>query len=422
MNMIGGMKKTASRLALVAGASVLATSAMAADLGGDCCADLEERIAELEATTVRKGNRVVSLTLYGQVNRAMHWHDDDIFGTEREGKTTFADNEGRSGSRFGMRGSGSLSSDVSIGYRIELTIDGNRAGGSTRRPGTGVRLANVYVDSKMYGRVTIGQQSTATDGIAEIALGSYFTPFGSENDGAVSGHAGIVTPGVDGGRAEGIRYTSPVLAGFTVSAFYGQAATFRDEEDYWDVALRYANEFNGVRLAWGIGYSENEVGTNAEVSTLATSGSILHVPTGLFFNAGYASVEDDRAFAVTAATLPTGPGVVGLPVNVGANTGTIGFTGFDFDFWNVGAGITGKWSSLGSTTFAGDFGMVSYDGLSNFTAGAVGDDGRYFGFGLVQNIDATATDIYLSYRNYKLDNNLGIDSVNVVTAGMRVKF
>ncbi|MDX2204604.1 MAG: porin, partial [Hyphomicrobiaceae bacterium] len=36
-------------------------TAKAADLGGDCCADLEERVADLEATTVRKGNRKVSL-------------------------------------------------------------------------------------------------------------------------------------------------------------------------------------------------------------------------------------------------------------------------------------------------------------------------------------------------------------------------
>ncbi len=42
-------------------------SASAADLGGNCCADLEERIAELEATTARKGNRKVSLTVSGWV-------------------------------------------------------------------------------------------------------------------------------------------------------------------------------------------------------------------------------------------------------------------------------------------------------------------------------------------------------------------
>jgi len=66
--MTGGLKKTTSRLALVAAAGFLMggmtlTPAVAADLGGDCCADLEERVAELEATTVRKGNRKVSLTI-----------------------------------------------------------------------------------------------------------------------------------------------------------------------------------------------------------------------------------------------------------------------------------------------------------------------------------------------------------------------
>jgi hypothetical protein len=50
----------------------------AADLGGDCCADLEERVAELEATTVRKGNKKVSITLYGQVNRAILFWDDHV--------------------------------------------------------------------------------------------------------------------------------------------------------------------------------------------------------------------------------------------------------------------------------------------------------------------------------------------------------
>ena len=75
--MIGGLlSKSTSRLALLAAAGlfvggVAMPSAKAADLGGDCCADLEERVAELEATTVRKGNRKVSLTLYGWVNKGI---------------------------------------------------------------------------------------------------------------------------------------------------------------------------------------------------------------------------------------------------------------------------------------------------------------------------------------------------------------
>ncbi|MFO7297388.1 MAG: porin, partial [Pseudomonadota bacterium] len=63
--MIGGLFKSASRVALIAAAGVLAggVAAQAADLGGNCCADLEERVAELEATAARKGNRKVSLTV-----------------------------------------------------------------------------------------------------------------------------------------------------------------------------------------------------------------------------------------------------------------------------------------------------------------------------------------------------------------------
>ena len=74
------MKKQS--LSALAAAGLLAgglsvTSASAADLGGNCCADLEERIAELEATTARKGNRKVSLTVSGWVaEQVMFWDDD----------------------------------------------------------------------------------------------------------------------------------------------------------------------------------------------------------------------------------------------------------------------------------------------------------------------------------------------------------
>ena len=59
--MFGGIGKAGWATILVTGGLILGTSvsAQAADLGGDCCGDLEERIAELEATTARKGNRKV---------------------------------------------------------------------------------------------------------------------------------------------------------------------------------------------------------------------------------------------------------------------------------------------------------------------------------------------------------------------------
>ena len=66
--MNGGSMKAAGPGAIFALAGLLLSvgSAQAADLGGNCCADLEERVAELEATTVRKGNRRVTLTEYAE--------------------------------------------------------------------------------------------------------------------------------------------------------------------------------------------------------------------------------------------------------------------------------------------------------------------------------------------------------------------
>ena len=54
------------------------TPSRAADLGGDCCADLEERIAELEATTARKGNRKVTLSVTGYVTKQIMVWDDGV--------------------------------------------------------------------------------------------------------------------------------------------------------------------------------------------------------------------------------------------------------------------------------------------------------------------------------------------------------
>ena len=62
--MEGRRSQSVSALFLVLGVATWPQVAEAADIGGDCCSDLEERVAELEATTVRKGNNKVSLTLY----------------------------------------------------------------------------------------------------------------------------------------------------------------------------------------------------------------------------------------------------------------------------------------------------------------------------------------------------------------------
>src|SRR6201988_2773440 len=113
------MRKFSLSALVVAGlltSGLSAGSASAADLGGNCCADLEERIAELEATTARKGNRRVSLTVSGWVNRSLlYWNDSfqqDVYSVD----------QGLNTSRFRMLGSAKVSSDVTAGFLMEMDL------------------------------------------------------------------------------------------------------------------------------------------------------------------------------------------------------------------------------------------------------------------------------------------------------------
>src|SRR6476646_10877146 len=112
MDMFGGLTKRSSRIAIASalgmtlgGFAMGASPAKAADLGGDCCADLEERVAELEATTVRKGNKKVSVQIYGKVNYAGMWWDD---GGEQNFYTVNNYNES---TRTGIKGKAKIAGD-----------------------------------------------------------------------------------------------------------------------------------------------------------------------------------------------------------------------------------------------------------------------------------------------------------------------
>ena len=105
---IGGRANLALVLGL--GLVIAATQVNAADLGGDCCADLEERIADLEATTARKGNRKVSLEISGHVNEAVLWWDD---GAESNAYVVTNDNQR---SRFRFKGKAKIDKEWEAGY------------------------------------------------------------------------------------------------------------------------------------------------------------------------------------------------------------------------------------------------------------------------------------------------------------------
>ena len=181
--MFGGLTKTSSRIAIAAalgmtlgGFAMSASPAKAADLGGDCCADLEERVAELEATTVRKGNKKVSVTLSGWVVKLGSWWDD---GHETNFYT--GDKDTTLSSHFQISGSAQISPGWSAGYTIAVEVPGNSASvgfaenqfndNAWNWTGLGGLSANtllsyMWIKSDVWGTTNWGQLSQATDNVA----------------------------------------------------------------------------------------------------------------------------------------------------------------------------------------------------------------------------------------------------------------
>ncbi len=119
--MYGGVKVSANSALVVVAVSLFfaaAAPATAADLGGECCADLEERIAELEATTARKGNGKVSLTVSGWISEAVFFWDD---GTERN---VYVGTNALEQDRFRFIGEAKISATWSAGYTLEIGVLG----------------------------------------------------------------------------------------------------------------------------------------------------------------------------------------------------------------------------------------------------------------------------------------------------------
>src|SRR6185295_11481553 len=100
--------------AVVVGAGANLTPARGEALLSPCCDDLEERLAELEATSVRSGFSKLSFRLYGQVNRALLLWKDGFDSSDH-----VVDNH-TSSSRFGFVGQATIKPGLTAGYRLEI--------------------------------------------------------------------------------------------------------------------------------------------------------------------------------------------------------------------------------------------------------------------------------------------------------------
>jgi predicted porin len=460
MDMIGGLMKTTSRFAIAAVAGLAlgglaTTGAKAADLGGNCCADLEERVAELEATTARKGNRVVSLTISGHVNRGFLWWSDNRSDGYLVGNAN-------SRTRFRFAGNAKLNADWTAGYYIEIgvndtqTTDVTQLNDNGSETGLSMRHDYWYLESKTFGRITVGHTTGAADGTDVVDLGD----IGVVTSAETYLHSGglllfdkttglyksninwtaALTGGVDPGRADVIKYDSPTWNGFQFSASWG-------EDDVWAVALRFANEWNGLRVAAAVGYindlDENggQLGVVNQVSATGlytpngfrdirrwqASASLWHVPSGIFVSGSYTNTEYKGTLDRDIA------GVALVP----------GLTRPDHQYWWIGAGLKKNWFGIGTTAIYGEYaegeGQLDgscYESPCTLTLRVTDHSSRLWGVGLVQNIDAIASEVYIGYRHHEVDlstqtaaqfqagtsTKQNIEALDSVLAGIKIKF
>jgi len=420
-----------------------AGSASAADLGGNCCADLEERIAELEATTARKGNRKVSLTISGWVAQQVVGWDD---GAEQN--VYVGDIGATLSSHFKFTGQATISPGWYAGYVLHvearnansLALTQNWADTTAGGTGLGLLQSFWFIKSDHLGKVSVGLQSQASDNTAILVDGSgslvpanwvafdYNSFFLRDKNSGVLLDGSAAALGIaanwgmnsrcvgggavgdcNGGTQNVVRYDSPTFGGFSVSASWG-------EDDMWDVAARYAGEHAGFKFAAAAAYNEISDESFANIiqgdtfKYFQVGAYIEHVPTGLFLYGAYGHNESE---------LLSG----------------------DNDTYYVKAGLRERWTPLGHTVLYGEyensegtggFSLASTSLSTSFDANidiaGNSSEMQLWGVGIVQEIDAAAMSLWISYRHISQDDDLanavGIDfeDFQYIKAGALINF
>ncbi len=402
------------------------------------------------------------MTISGFIGHEVLWWDD---GTQSD---AYIGDSSNLTSRFRFRGEAKINPLVTAGFTYEWAAVTNSTGGGNQLNGgddlgasgfatnagacgtVGIgsstvgcattRDATVYMRHAQLGLVKIGQGSTANDNLVLIDLGGMGVAGSPDianhaggyilrsNNGTFANAAGINWTGAirgheswDNNRRNHVMYETPTLQGFTVQAAVA-------EDNYWDIALRYAGEFNGVRVAFGIGYQEDSkhnlttqqfstVGalctTNCNMVTTDTKGalSVLHVPSGLFFTGSAGNRE-----------------LTGLSDGVGTE-----YAGPDVRYWHIAGGLTRNFFGIGATVLFAEYGehkgglaqtaAFGRAGIANTGANlhcvnstvAQSCDSTVtnYGVGLVQYIDAAAMELFASYKVFELDTN-GFTGVNAI--------
>jgi hypothetical protein len=413
--------------------------AQAADLGGACCTDLEERIADLESTVARKGTRNVSLTVSGYVAQEITWWDDG------EESNTYLHGLGPTqATHVKFTGQAQIAPGWTGGYTVRLqNLDDNAfarnaatgaaidQGSDNFSQGLNVQMSYWYLQSDKLGKISVGRQAQAAKSAAMLTdqsgtqiIDNYtfldgFPQFIIRSGGNLEPSSltwgqlafcysqGLPFGGdCNGIVMDGVRYDTPSVAGFSASASWG-------EDDFWEVAARYQGEAAGFKVLFGAGYFKSTdeglssplpAGSKKDTNFFQAGGYIEHLATGLFIHGAYGR-EDNSDTVLAGGTTPP-----------------------NSDHWYLKSGIRQHWTPLGATIVYGDYTQYHDQlGPSALALGATASTFHRYGGGIAQEIDAAAMVVYLKYQRYHADvtglSGVGaLDDADFVSAGALINF
>jgi predicted porin len=332
----------------------------------------------------------IKLSISGHVNRAMN-----VVSDGKETKAYFVDND-NSESRINIVGTGKINEDLTLGSRLEVSISPNNAGIVSQVDEEAgdffeQRWAEVSLDSKRFGKLSLGRGYSATYGtgssdlsgtnvittstIADLAGGMFFRQ--SSDDSLTDITIRDAFNDFNGlSRKNRIRYDSPKFYGFHL-------AMSAISDDRYDAGLYWGGQGYGLKAVAAAGIADlSEDDTDFQYSG---SFSFLHEDTGLNLSLSAGGkkrdVQDDATnYFVKAGWL--------------ADLFSFGKSAFSVDY------------TLGENLPTDD------------------DDGYSFGIAAVQQFNDYGAELYAMYRLYSLDRDVDADvhDIGVSSIGLRVKF
>jgi hypothetical protein len=339
---------------------------------------------------VTSGQERVKLAISGQVNRAVNIVDD--------GKSTdvyFVDND-NSESRVRFVGTARATDDLTIGSKIELSIAPNKAGevDQNNQETNNVfdqRWTEVSLDSKRFGKLSLGKGATASYGSAAVDLSgtgviSYATIADTaggmlfrqtSDDSLTNVRIGNAFNSFDGlNRRNRVRYDTPAYYGFRLA---GSLVS----DDRYDAALYWGGQGYGFKAAGAAAFAyPNEDDADYQYDG---SFSLLHENTGLnlTLSAGWLERDDQ-----------------GDAQNLYGKLG-----------WLT------RFFSFGETAFG-----VDYTQSMNLPTGR--DEGYSVGVAAVQQFEDFGTEVFLLYRLHSLDRDAApsVHDIGMGSIGARVRF